>query len=198
MLFQKEMRLPIDSEVIPPQNLYSLNSENEVQEVIQVLLESRGKLFDKTSLNISESQREQKKVYDRKHQSTILSVNTMVLMENSCQKERKGGKTDDRYSGPYCINRHVGKGVYEVRNAHDKILKKKVNINRLKMYTCSKDIEGSSDDKAKGEHEEFNQEELLKQLHSPNLMRLWRTGASELLYSTEEDDYFDVSACAYV
>ena len=94
MLFQKEMRLPIDSEVIPPQNLYSLNSENEVQEVIQVLLES--KLFDKTSLNISESQREQKKVYGRKHQSTILSVNTMVLMENSCQKQRKGGKMDDR------------------------------------------------------------------------------------------------------
>ena len=61
------------------------------------------------------------------------------------------------------------------------------------MYTCSKDTEGSSDDKAKGEHEEFNHEELLKQLHSPNLMRLWRTGASELLYSTEEDDYFDVS-----
>ena len=60
MLFQKEMRLPIDSEVIPPQNLYILNSENEVQEVIQVLLESRGKLFDKTSLNILESQREQK------------------------------------------------------------------------------------------------------------------------------------------
>ena len=100
MLFQKEMRLPIDSEVIPPQNLYSLNSENEVQEVIQVLLESRGKLFDKTSLNISESQREQKKVYDRKHQSTILSVNTMFLMENSCQKQRKGGKMDDRYTGP--------------------------------------------------------------------------------------------------
>ena len=129
MLFQNEMCLPIDSEVIPPQNLYSLNSENEVQEVIQVLLESRD----------------------------------------------------------------VGKGVYELRNAHNKILKKKVNINRLKMYTCSKDIEGSSDGKAKGEHEEFNQEELLKQLHSPNRMCLWRTGASELLCSTEEDDYFDVS-----
>ena len=54
----------------------------------------------------------------------------------------------------------MGKGVYELRNAHDKILKNKVNINRLKMYTCSKDIhvEGSSDDKAKGEHEEFKQE----------------------------------------
>ena len=78
-------------------------------------------------------------VYDRKHQSTILSVNTMVLMVNSCQKQRKGGKMDNRYTGPYIINRHVGKGVYELRNAHDIILKKKVNINRLKMYTCSKD-----------------------------------------------------------
>ena len=85
-------------------------------------------IHDKTSLNISESQRKQKKVYDRKHQSTILSVNTMVLMKNSCQKQRKGGKMDDRYTGPYFINRHVGKGVYELRNAHDKILKKKVNI----------------------------------------------------------------------
>ena len=49
MLFQKEMRLSIDREM---QKLYSLNSENEVQEVIQGLLESRGKLFDKTSLKI--------------------------------------------------------------------------------------------------------------------------------------------------
>ena len=56
------------------------------------------------------------------------------------------------------------------------------------MYTCSKDIEGSSDDKAQGEHES-NQEELITQLRSPNLMRLWITGASEFLYSTEEDDY---------
>ena len=67
----------------------------------------------------------------------------------------KGKKLDDRYTGPYFINRHVAKGVYENRNARDKIVKKKVNINRLKMYTCSKDIKSSSDDKANGEHEEF-------------------------------------------
>ena len=118
-LFQKEMRLPIDSEVMPPQNLYSLNSKNEVQKVIQVLLESRGKLFDKTSLNISESQREQKKVYDRKHRSTILSVNTMVLMENHVRNSAKEGK----WTTVTFINRHVGKGVYDLRNAHNKILK---------------------------------------------------------------------------
>ena len=67
----------------------------------------------------------------------------------------KGKKMDDRYTGPYFINRHVGKGVYENRNARDKIVKKMVNINRLKMCTCSKDIESSSDDTANGEHEEL-------------------------------------------
>ena len=77
-------------------------------------------------------------MYDRKHRSTILSFNTMVLTENSCQKQRKGGKMDDRYTGPYFINRHVGKGVYELRNAHDKILKKMVNINRLKSTLAAK------------------------------------------------------------
>ena len=42
MLFQKQMRLPIDSEMIPPQNLCSSSSENELQsDIIQALLESR-------------------------------------------------------------------------------------------------------------------------------------------------------------
>ena len=44
-----------------------------------------------------------------------------------------------------------------------------------------------------GECEEFDQKLLLKQLDSLNLLRLWRTGASELLYNTEEDEYSDVS-----
>ena len=44
-----------------------------------------------------------------------------------------------------------------------------------------------------GECKEFDQKLLLKQLDSLNLLRLWRTGASELLYNTEEDEYSDVS-----
>ena len=130
-------------EMIPPQNQYSSSSENELQDIIQALLESRETLFAKTSLNISASQKEQKKQYDRKHQTKQLSIDTMVLVENSRQKQRNGGKMDDRYTGPYFINRHVGKGVYELRNSRGMVIKKKVNSNRLKVYTCSKDIEGS-------------------------------------------------------
>ena len=55
------------------------------------------------------------------------------------------------------------------------------------MYNCgSKDVVQKSVDDIVEQREDFNQEELLKQLHSHSLMRLWRTGAS--------DDYFDVGS----
>ena len=57
-----------------------------------------------------------------------------VLIENSAQKERKGGKLEDAFLGPYIIHESLGKGLYKVKNKSGVILKKKVNIARLKMY----------------------------------------------------------------
>ena len=57
-------------------------------------------------------------------------------MENTQQKQRKGGKLCDRWLGPYTINRNLGKGVYELRNSSGRVLKTKCNIARLKvMYS---------------------------------------------------------------
>ena len=56
-------------------------------------------------------------------------------MENIAQKQRKGGKLEDLWLGPYTIHRHLGKGIYELANDKGKILKKKVNVNRLKSFT---------------------------------------------------------------
>ena len=85
-LFQKQMHLPIDREMIPPQNLCSSSSENDLQDIIQALLESIETLFAKASLNINASQKEQKIQYDRKHQTKQLPIGTMVLVKNSRQK----------------------------------------------------------------------------------------------------------------
>ena len=54
-------------------------------------------------------------------------------MENTQQKQRKGGKLRDRWLGPYTINRNLGKGVYELRNSSGRVLKMKCNIARLKV-----------------------------------------------------------------
>ena len=43
---------------------------------------------------------------------------------------------DDRWLGPYSINRCIGKGVHEFKNMKGAVLKTKVNVNRLKVYKC--------------------------------------------------------------
>ena len=63
-----------------------------------------------------------------------LKPGTKVLVENTYQKQRKGGKLEDKYKGPYTIHKSFGKGVYELVNADGKILKSKHNITRLKVY----------------------------------------------------------------
>ena len=59
----------------------------------------------------------------------------MVLLRNSAQDGRKGGKLQQRWLGPYEIAEFVGKGVYKLINPKSgRILKKEVNICRLKIY----------------------------------------------------------------
>ena len=105
MLFQAEMRLPIDSELLPGQP-----EERTPEEVIEHLLKSREEVFTTAEANIKSAQGKQKETYDRKHQQvSTLSVGMKVLLENTAQKQRKGGKLDSRWLGPYFINRDLGK-----------------------------------------------------------------------------------------
>ena len=62
-----------------------------------------------------------------------LSPGTRVLVENSYQKGRKGGKLHDRWLGPYIVHQNLGKGVYQLKTTDGSILAKKHNINRLKV-----------------------------------------------------------------
>lgn len=64
-----------------------------------------------------------------------------VLIENTGQKERKGGKLEDTSIDPYYINKAIGKGIYQLRNRSGKVLKRKINIARLKPYRKRKEAE---------------------------------------------------------
>ncbi len=55
------------------------------------------------------------------------------MVENTPKKERKGGKFENKYSGPYIIKTSDGKGVYTLKDLDGKVLKKKCNIKRLKV-----------------------------------------------------------------
>lgn len=94
MLFQQNMRLPVDCEVMPPadENASEEVDCEEVERVISQLMTVREQAFKKVEANITTAQKQQKQTYDRKHQQQALAVGVTVLMENTRQKQRKGGR----------------------------------------------------------------------------------------------------------
>ena len=131
MLYQQEMRLPIDTELLAPDND---GEDVDSDSIIENLLQSRVKVFSKAKVNIDEAQKKQKKTYDKKHAIEKYHIGMEVLVENTADKQRKGGKLNPAWLGPYVINKEIGKGVYELRNKKGDIVRNKVNVNRLKLY----------------------------------------------------------------
>ena len=78
---------------------------------MEKLLKTRKQAFANMDVNIKSAQKS-KKEHDRKHQSVILTGGTV---ENTKQKQRKGGKLENLWLGPYVVHQDVGKGVYQLR-----------------------------------------------------------------------------------
>ena len=123
MLFQQDMRLPIDAEVLSPMNDEKA-TELQMNTAVQLLLESRERVFKTAEFNISAAQQQQKETYDRKHQPEEIAVGTQVLLDNTAQKQRKGGKLEPARLGPNVIHQSLGKGLYEI-SKDGKVVKKK-------------------------------------------------------------------------
>ena len=140
LVFQQDMRLPIDAEIMPAMhNHYDDSSADSPDEgsdetVQQLLLAKRKEVFGTVEKNLQDAQAKQKEVYDKKHKPEEIAVGSEVLIENTLQKGRKGGNLDDAFKGSYFIEDNMGKGLYKVRNQTGTVLKKKVNINRLKLH----------------------------------------------------------------
>ena len=68
LLFHQQMRLPIDSEVLPSSlDEQEADEENDLDQRICTLLASRKKTFKEVEANIKVAQTNQKETYDRKH-----------------------------------------------------------------------------------------------------------------------------------
>ena len=91
------MRLPIDNEIMQNEETHN-HMESETSIVIEAFLQTREKLYVATGLNVSLAQREQKELYDSKHNPNELQVGNTVLTR---QKKRKGCKIDDCWLGPH-------------------------------------------------------------------------------------------------
>ncbi len=161
MLFQQHMRLPIDNDV--------KISEEECKDEVQLdifmtsLMESRKKVFSDAELSIIKAQEKQKNLYDKKHEVATIEIGSDVLLQNTAQKQRKGGKLESAWLGPYVISRSLGKGLYEL-SKNGKVIKNKANIGRLKLYRKRTfeeiDFSTKSEDRTTGKSSEDNKSRI--------------------------------------
>ncbi len=88
MLFQQQMQLPIDAELLPVNEDGSF--DDDVDTIVDIALQSRIHSYASDKENIEAAQLKQKETYDRKHLPEELPNGTEVLLENTKQKQRKG------------------------------------------------------------------------------------------------------------
>ena len=74
--------------------------------------------------------------YDRKHhQPEVFAIGAVVLKKDVTRKERKGGKLDTKWTGPYKVAKSLGRGLYRLEDVSNptKIITR-VNGVHLKPY----------------------------------------------------------------
>ena len=100
-------------------------------------------VFNITSQNISMAQVSQKKSYDVRHSRNFkFAKNDIVIKYLPRNSQRKGGKLEDKFSGPYVIDEITDIGIARLQTLKGKVLKKGVSIKQLQKYN-KKDDEGN-------------------------------------------------------
>ena len=112
-------------------------------EILKQLNFVRESVFNTTSQNISTAQVSQKKYYDIRHSRNFkFAKNDIVIKFLPGNSQRKGGKLDDKFSGPYVIDKIMDLGIARLCTLNGKVLKKGVPIKQLQKYN-KKDDEGN-------------------------------------------------------
>ena len=112
-------------------------------EILKQLNFVQESVFNTTSQNILTAQVSQKNYYDIPHSRNFkFAKNDVVIKFLPRNSKRKGGKLDNKFSGPYVIDEIMDLGIVRLHTLKGKVLKKGVQIKQLQKYN-KKDDEGN-------------------------------------------------------
>ena len=139
LMYGREAVLPIQLQTGNVNNGHTLvaitDIESEAQKYATQLDTIRTETFTKVASSIENAQTKQKLYYDSKHTKAEFQLGNEVLRRNMRKLSRK---LDNEWTGPYTIAEVCGKGLYSLKNAHGKVIKKKYNGIQLKnARSCS-------------------------------------------------------------
>ena len=148
-LIGKQPTLPIDIKMRGKDYIENDLTEEELKAIeIDILCQSINKLKkmrDEYILigqsNIEKAQSRQKKVYDRrKNYVSDININDMVMRKLQKNVQRKGGKLEKKFAGPYKVVAKTVKGNCQLEDTKGKVLKTWFPINQLKKYLKRGDV----------------------------------------------------------
>ena len=142
--------------------LIDLHTEEHIMHHMTTMEGARAEIYKKAEKNILAAQKRQKRNFDRRHCGGLtLSVGEKCWVLNKKNDDRKGGKLETRWLGPYEVyDVDYNKSLYIVKDLKTgKVRKRKVPVNQIKKYlekipSAAWKTHGSPDDELSGVSEE--------------------------------------------
>ena len=111
----------------------------------------------RAKVNIANAQERYKRNYDKRFENReVFKRGDLVLLENQRNKNRKGGKRDVKYSGPYTITEISVEGNCTLKHESGRVAKRKYPLAHLKRYHKRNHVVGSEEET----EEPFEEEEI--------------------------------------
>ena len=134
LMFGRRPYLPGDinvSKSSPEENLQEWKKETSFSNNVADMTEKRQSILMAAKIKIRNAQKKQKFYYDRKHcKPGCFDIGSKVLLKDLSRKKRKGGN-NSRWTGPYIIEKNIGKGIYmlsSISNPKLKVKREQVHV----------------------------------------------------------------------
>jgi hypothetical protein len=131
LLYGREAKTPLQLQF---EQEYELDAEKAIEAHKEIITEELAQLREDARKNIQKRQAKQKEHHDEKVREKQYQIGDKVLLYDSAKKNVHGDKFRPKWNGPYYIHNTLGKGAYQLRTMDGKVLKRSVNVDRLKAY----------------------------------------------------------------
>ena len=133
-MYGQKVNTPIDLKFIPIQSIDKPPYKQQIQAYIDYITIGLEQVQTNAQQNIEKAQRKQKQYYDKFIKEKQFVISDKVLLYQSAQAKVHGDKFREKWKGPYYIHDIVTPRVYKLRTIDQKVLKKVINTDQLKMY----------------------------------------------------------------
>ncbi len=183
MMYNREKRLPeeewgnfdiLDQDPMMSQeevdNFMEINEHTFPSRHLDYLKGVQERIFRDASENIKSATLRTKRNFDKKHVGRIeIAPGDLVLKENTKNRQRKGGKLDELFSGPYrVVDYDPKKANVRLESMKGKILKRRVPTDQIKKFTPrEEDKENCADDSDPGGSQDSDEFAAVSQRPGP-------------------------------